>query len=143
MKRVLGDHWALPTLDALSRPFFTTGRIALQQCSACAHVQHPPEEVCQSCQSFAFGIFESAGLGRIESVAVARQSVHPALNDQVPYAIVIVSVDDAPGVVIIGNAVGVAPDEVRIGDPVRAVFEDAFNAETQESLLIPQWEVVR
>lgn len=143
MKRVLGENWALPALEPLNRDFFTQGRVALQQCRTCAHVQHPPEEVCQACQGFDLDVFLSAGEGRVESVAVAHYPVHPALKDQVPYAIVVVSVNDAAGVLIVGNAVGVLPGEVRIGDSVRAVFEDVEDPVTRERLLIPQWEIVR
>jgi uncharacterized OB-fold protein len=143
MKRVLGDNWALPALDALNRAFFTSGALTLQSCSACGHFQHPPEEVCLACQSFELGAFTSAGKGKVESVAVAHHPVHPALAGHTPYAIVVVSVDDAPGVFVIGNAVGVAPDGVRIGDAVRVVFEEAQDPKSGEQFRIPQWEVTR
>jgi uncharacterized OB-fold protein len=142
MSRVLGERWALPALDARNRPFFTAGVLTLQQCNACRHVQHPPEDVCESCRSVELGGFASAGRGRIESVAVVTQSVHPLLADRVPYAIVLVSVADAPGILIVGNVVGKEPDAIEIGDPVRVVFEEARDPRTGEELRIPQWEVV-
>jgi uncharacterized OB-fold protein len=142
VKRVLGDGWALPALDALNRAFFTAGVLTLQQCARCKHIQHPPEEVCESCQSFELGSFASAGDGRIESVAVVTQAVHPVLADRVPYAIVLVSVADAPGILIAGNVVGKEPDAVRIGDRVRVVFEAVSDPRSGEDLRIPQWAVV-
>jgi len=142
MKRVLGDSWALPALDARTRDFFTAGVLTLQQCKQCEHIQHPPEDVCESCQSFELGSFASAGLGRIESVAVVTQAVHTLLADRVPYAIVLVSVADAPGILIAGNVVGKEPDAIEIGDPVRVVFEEATDPRTGEELRIPQWELV-
>ena len=142
MKRVLGENWALPALDALNRAFFTTGVLTLQQCKLCSHIQHPPEDVCESCQSFDLGSFASAGKGRIESVAVVSQAVHPLLADLVPYAIVLVSVADAPGILIAGNVVGAEPDAIKIGDPVRVVFEDVKDPRTGDELKIPQWELV-
>ena len=142
MRRVLGESWVLPALDALNHAFFTAGVLTLQQCKACKHIQHPPEDVCEACQSFALGGFASAGKGRIESVAVVTQSVHPLLADRVPYAIVLVSVADAPGILIVGNVVGKDPDAVEIGDPVRVVFEEVRDPRTGEELRIPQWEVV-
>jgi uncharacterized protein len=142
MKRVLGDQWALPSLDTLNRDFFTAGVLTLQQCKQCKHIQHPPEDVCEVCQGFELGGFASAGDGRIESVAVVTQAVHPLLTDQVPYAIVLVSVADAPGILLAGNVVGKDPDDVRIGDRVRGVFEDATDARSGEHLKIPQWEIV-
>jgi uncharacterized OB-fold protein len=142
MRRVLGEGWALPALDALNREFFTAGVLTLQQCKACKHVQHPPEDVCESCQGFELGGFASAGKGRIESVAVVTQSVHPLLADRVPYAIVLVSVADAPGILIAGNVIGKEPDAIEIGDAVQVVFEDAKDPTSGEVLKIPQWEWV-
>ena len=142
MKRVLGDNWGLPSLDALNRDFFTAGVLTLQQCKHCKHIQHPPDEVCEACQSFELGGVVSAGDGRIESVAVVTQAVHPVLTDRVPYAIVLVSVADAPGILLAGNVVGKEPDDVRIGDRVRVVFEDATDPRSGEALKIPQWQIV-
>jgi uncharacterized OB-fold protein len=141
MKRILGDTWVLPSLDALNRDFFTAGVLTLQQCKHCKHIQHPPDEVCELCQGFELGGFASAGDGRIESVAVVTQAVHPMLADRVPYAIVLVSVADAPGILLAGNVVGKLPDDVRIGDRVRVVFEDATDPRSGELLKIPQWQI--
>lgn len=143
MKRALGESWALPALDDTNRAFFTSGVLTLQRCRSCAHLQHPPEEVCERCQGQAFDPFESAGLGRIESAVVVHHPVHPALAEQVPYAIVLVSVADAPGLLIAGNVVGTAPEAVRIGDPVRVVFESATHPASGQELRIPQWEIIR
>ena len=141
--RVLGESWALPALDANTRPFFTAGVLTLQQCTRCKHVQHPPEDVCEACQSFALESFASAGDGRIESVAVVTHAVHPSLADRVPYAIVLVSVADAPGDPIADpHRVGLLADAVRIGDRVRVVFEQAKDRRTGEELGIPQWQIV-
>jgi uncharacterized OB-fold protein len=142
MKRVLGDDWALPALDGLNRAFFTAGVLTFQRCKKCGHIQHPPEDICEGCQSMELGHFESAGIGRIESVVVVHHPVHPRLADRVPYAIVLVSVDDAPGILVAGNVTGTTPDAVRIGDAVRVVFEDVTEPETGEALRIPQWEIV-
>jgi len=142
MKRVLGDGWALPALDRLNRDFFTKGVLTLQQCEWCKHVQHPPEDVCEACQSFDLRAFASDGNGRVESVAVVTQAIHPLLADRVPYAIVLVSVDDAPGILLAGNVTGREPDAVRIGDRVRVVFEEATDPRTGAELKIPQWEAI-
>ena len=142
MTRVLGDDWALPGLDDQNRAFFTAGVLTLQQCQSCQHVQHPPEDVCEKCQSFELGSFSSAGAGRVESVVVVHHPVHPGLKDHVPYAVVLVSVDDAPGLMVAGNVVGTEPDAVAIGDPVQVTFEDVTDPATETRLLIPQWKIV-
>lgn len=142
MTRHLGDDWLLPATDALTKRFFTAGRLVFQRCAACGHVQHPPTDVCGACQGFAFTEHASDGSGRIESLTVAHYAVHPALRGRVPYAVVLVSVDDAPGVRVIGNVLNRAPAELRIGQRVRVCFEEAKDPQSGEVLRIPQWEVV-
>jgi uncharacterized OB-fold protein len=60
----------------------------------------------------------------------------------VPYAIVLVAVADAPGILLAGNVVGKEPDAVRIGDRVRVVFEHATDPRSGAPLKIPQWQIV-
>jgi uncharacterized OB-fold protein len=73
---------------------------------------------------------------------VVHQAVHPKLKDALPYTVLVVSVDGAPGVHAIGNLMNREPGDVEIGLRVRAVFEDVEDASTGERWKIPQWEVV-
>jgi hypothetical protein len=141
MARHLGDEWVLPGIDDLNRAWFTSGVISLQVCDDCDALQHPPDEICGSCQGNRLSFRECSGEGRVESVAVVHHPVHPALKDRVPYAIVLVSIDDAPGVNAIGNVLNRQPGEIEIGQRVRAVFEEVGDPEGGEPLRIPQWEV--
>ena len=141
MTRILGDDWLLPELDALNREWFTRGRVSIQSCKACHEVQHPPEVVCLACGSDDFGWRESEGHGRIESFARVHHPVHPALADQTPYIVVVVSLDDIPGVHVIGNLSGASTTPVAIGQSVRAIFERVEDPELG-TLQIPQWERV-
>jgi uncharacterized OB-fold protein len=139
MTRYLGEGWMLPGPDALTKRFFSAGELVFQQCAKCAHVQHPPTDVCGACQSFEFTERTSAGRGRIESRMVAHYAPHPALKDRVPYVVVLVSIDDVPGVRVIGNVVNRAPGEVAVGQRVRVCFEEAKDSASGEVLRIPQW----
>jgi uncharacterized OB-fold protein len=142
MARHLGDDWLLPALDARNRHWFTTGELRLQQCPRCERVQFPPEDVCRACGSFELGAKTSAGRGVVESVTVVHHAVHPALRSRVPYAVVLVALDDAPHVRLLGNVLNRAPDDISIGARVRVVFEEVKDPESGEALRIPQWEVV-
>jgi hypothetical protein len=141
MARHLGDGWLLPALDAYNREWFTAGRLRVQRCDACGAHQHPPEDVCGRCQGQELSFRDCAGTGRVESVVVVHHAVHPDLRDRVPYAVAVVSLDGAPGAHAIGNVLGCPPGEVRIGQAVRAVFEDVLDAESGQTLRLPQWEV--
>ena len=142
MSRLLGDNWLLPGTDALTQRFFSAGRLVFQACARCAHVQHPPTDVCAACQSFEFSERESQGLGRVVSRIVVHHAVHPDLRGRTPYAVVLVTLDDVPGVRVIGNVLNVAPERVAIGQRVRVCFEEAKDPKSGELLRIPQWEVL-
>lgn len=142
MPRLLGDDWVLPLLDDRNRAFFTSGAIALQVCEACGAWQHPPEDVCHACQGTRLTTRASRGEGRVESVVVVHHPVHSRLEAAVPYAVVLVSLDDAPGVNVVGNVLNRAPGEIAIGQRVRATFEEVTDPQSQGRLRIPQWEVI-
>jgi len=140
MSRFLGDDWLLPVIDDHNRAYFTVGELMLQACHRCGKAQHPPEDLCRACGSHDVGPRRSNGRGRIESVAVVHHAVHPRLKTRVPYSVALVSVDDAPGVRLLGNVVNARAGDLRIGTPVHVVFEETIDPQSGERLLIPQWE---
>ena len=140
--RYLGEAALQPMLDPLNREWFTRGVITIQRCSDCRTFQHPPDEHCCTCQGTELHWHECGGGGRIESVAVVHQAVHPAFKSSVPYAVAVVSLDDAPGVNAIGNIVNRDPHDIAIGQRVRAVFEEIAATDDRERIWLPQWEVV-
>ena len=142
MSRYLGDDWILPTLTPHNTPYFTAGTLQIQFCEACGHAQHPPDELCYACQGTKLLFAATPGTGRIESAAVVHHPVHPLLEGRVPYVVVLVAIDDAPGVRLLGNVRGAAPGEITIGARVHVVFEEARDPDSGGRLLIPQWELV-
>ena len=142
MSRLMPEGWAQPAVDRFNEGFFTSGKLVLQECANCGTVQHPPEEVCHQCQGMDFGARETTGMGTIHSYIVVRHPVAPALAAAVPYAVALVVPDEFPHVRIVGNVLNRAPDEVSIGQRVRAVFEPLPTAEGEPAVLLPQWEVV-
>ncbi|MDH4144320.1 MAG: OB-fold domain-containing protein [Acidimicrobiia bacterium] len=117
------QDWSLPAVTPVSSAWFTSATLALQHCAACGVRQHPPEEICHSCGGMDFDYRAVAPTGTVYSYTVAHYAVNRALADHVPYAVVLVSLDDAPEVRVIGNIVGIDPAEVHIGMAVRALWE--------------------
>jgi uncharacterized OB-fold protein len=138
MARHLPEDWLVPQLDAHNQAFFTSGKLLLQKCSGCGTVQHPPEDVCHRCQGTAFEAREVAPRGTIYSYTVVRHPTHPGLSKSVPYSIVLVSLDELPQVRITGNLLDLAPEELRVGLPVKAVWEEVRD-DTGHTLRLPQW----
>jgi uncharacterized OB-fold protein len=61
--------------------------------------------------------------------------VMPALADRGPYIVVVVELADAAGLRLLGNLLGDPLQEVTIGTPVEAVFED------HDEYTLVQWKV--
>lgn len=141
MSRHLGDEWLLPALEPSNREWFTAGALRVQRCNGCHADQHPPEEVCGSCQSTDLTFRDAGRTGRVESAVVVHHAVHPRLKERVPYTVAVVSIDDAPGCHAIGNVVDAAPGDVEIGQAVTAVFESVEDEQSGETLQIPLWRL--
>jgi len=134
----LPRDWALPALDGTNRAWFTSGALALQECAACHGLQHPPEEICHECGSMEFVARTVLPTGTVYSYTIVHHAVHPALEASVPYAVVLVALDEAPEVRIVGNLLGAAMSEVEIGLPVEAMWEER-PTEDGTVVRLPQW----
>ena len=55
-----------------------------------------------------------------------------------PFTVVVVALDDAPGVRVVSNLVDAAPGEVRVGLPVEVLFE-----EVSPEVTVPRFRVRR
>jgi uncharacterized OB-fold protein len=89
----------LPVVTELSEPYWSglaEGELRYQRCDACRNAWLPPREQCPRCLSDQWRWTPSAGLGRIISWVVYRQSMHPAFADRLPYNVAIVELDEGP-----------------------------------------------
>lgn len=136
---VLPTDWALPELSPLNEAWFTSGSITVQLCDTCETRQHPPEEICHSCGSLTLGAETLAPTGIVYSYTIAHYAVNRALADSIPYAVVLVSLDDAPDLRVVGNMPGVPIAEITIGLAVEAIWEP-HTAEDGTKILLPQWQ---
>lgn len=129
-----------PAPDGLDAPFWEglgNDEIRIQHCRACEKWQWGPEWICHHCHSDDLSFRAVAGHGVIYSYERVWHPVHPALRDHGPYLVVLVELDDAPGVRLVGNLLGDAEQALEIGAPVRAVFEHHRDADPSFTLL--QW----
>jgi uncharacterized OB-fold protein len=113
------DRWTRPFWDAAAEH-----RLVGHQCAACGAFRHPPGPFCWQCRSREARWVDLPGTGTVYSFTVVRHPMTPAAKDAVPYVVALVALDGAPGVRLITNLVGVEPGAVRIGLPVRVVWDD-------------------
>jgi len=127
MKPSFPPDMPLPAITDDTRPFWDACRrreLAIQRCASCGTFRHPPTPVCWKCRGFASDWAVVSGRGTVFTYAVVHRAFLPTLADVVPYIVVVVALDDAPGVRLVSNLVGTKADAVRVGLPVAVVFED-------------------
>lgn len=135
----LPEDWTLPRLTPLNRAWFTSGELAVQMCATCGTRQHPPEEICHACAGMALTTVTVAPQGTVHSFIVVDHAVDGTLVGSVPYIVALVSLDAAPEIRVVGNLLDVAIDEVAIGLPVDAVWQERTDPDTGELIRLPQW----
>lgn len=105
----------IPREYADTAPFFRSaaiGELRLRACRDCGRFLHLPRERCLTCGSTNLEWRQVSGIGRLYSWTIVRHQVHPAFP--VPYCVVLVELDDAPGVRLPGYLPGehdFTPDE--------------------------------
>ena len=114
----------VPEVTEELRPFFAAARenrLVVQRCEGCGRRRFPPREICSECLCRDARWVESVGLGTVVSFNVMHQVYHPAFAAEVPYAVVLVELED--GGRMIANVVDCPLDRLAIGMAVEAVFE--------------------
>ena len=109
-------------------------QLVLQRCKACGMWRHPPRPMCPHCQSLEVEWAPSSGKGTVYSWVVYRGAPHPAFT--APYAVVLVELEE--GIRFVANMVETSPEEVYIGMPMEAVFDDIA-----EDLTLPRFRKVQ
>jgi uncharacterized OB-fold protein len=96
------------------------GELRFQRCGACGRFRHYPRPTCPECLSRDFSWELSAGRGAVYTWTIVRGPTLPAFQDALPYNVVDVLMDE--GVHFVSQVLDVAPDEIRAGMRVEAVF---------------------
>jgi uncharacterized OB-fold protein len=65
-----------------------------------------------------------SGRGTVHTFTVVHRTFAPAFADDVPYVVAWIDLPEQDDLRAFGNIRGIAPDEVTIGLPVTACFED-------------------
>ena len=130
----LPADWGLPEITPFNEAWFTSGALAIQRCAECATLQHPPEEVCHACGAMSFDVEVLAPRGTVHSYTVVHYAANPGLAQSVPYTVVLVSLDDAPHLRVVGNVDG----PVEIGMPVVPYWEER-STDDGTVIRLPQW----
>ena len=118
-----------PAPDGLTAEFYrhlAEGTLRLQRCDDCDTWRHPPRILCGRCGSAAWHWRDASGRGRVFTWTVTHQGLVPPFVDDVPYAVVVVELDEGPRLVTAVR--GLAPSELRLGLAVELRIAEVSDA---------------
>jgi uncharacterized OB-fold protein/acyl dehydratase len=106
------------------------GELRIQRCGECGALRHPPGPMCPACGAAKPDYVVAAGTGEVYSYVVQHHP--PVPGKKLPIVVALVQLPE--GVRMVGELLGVAPERVRIGLPVRAEF-----VRVDDTLTLPAW----
>ena len=123
----------LPNLDdPTTEPFWRGTRerkLMAQRCPSCSYVRWPPGPLCPECQTRGGEWTEIQPTGTLWSIAEYHRAFDPTFNDETPYTVGLVELDDGPRMYGVMSG---APGSFTPGEAVEAVF---FEATTDVTLV--------
>ncbi len=84
----------LPAIVTGFRDGLKRGELLIQQCGSCSQLNMYPRHACPYCQSSDLGWKAAAGTGTLMSVTVLRAGAPVGFEDDLPYALGIVRLDE-------------------------------------------------
>jgi uncharacterized OB-fold protein len=125
----------LPRLGPDNEHFWTgglEGELRFLRCGDCGYYVHPPSPVCPRCLSRRLAPEAVSGRATLHTFTVNHQPWYPGFDP--PYVVAVVELPEQEGLRLTTNLVGCPIEEVRIGMPVRVVFE------RRDDLAVPLFE---
>ncbi len=110
------------------------GELRIQRCGGCGALRHPPGPMCPACGAANPEYAVAAGTGEVYSYVVQHHP--PVPGKKLPIVVALVQL--AEGVRMVGELLGVGPERVRIGLPVRVDF-----VRVDDDLTLPAWREER
>jgi uncharacterized OB-fold protein len=126
----------LPVPDAATGPYWEAAReqrLVIPRCDDCGRYHFYPRTLCPHCSSPRLKWTQVNGAGAIYSFTIIHRAPSPAFAAAVPYVVAAVKLAEGPH--LMTNIVGIAPDAVRIGMPVKVVFQ-----KFSEEITLPVFE---
>ena len=127
MAEAITPQKSLPKINKVDQRFWdgaAAGKLLLQKCKSCGKVQFFPRVACVDC----FGELdwiESKGGGKVHTFTLVRVPRNPAFKEETPIYYINVILDE--GVIMESRLVGDSRDKVKMGDRVKAVFQETHD----------------
>lgn len=124
----------LPEPDETTRFYWEAaarGELRILRCRQCRFFIHYPRTSCPRCESKDLAPERVSGRGVVYTYTIAHREVP---GRPVPFALVLVELEEQQGLRMLANLLDCPLDQVRVGLPVEVTFEDAG-----EGVSLPQF----
>ena len=129
----------IPVPNEMTKPFWEAARqgvVAMQRCQSCSHFQPPPYPTCVNCMSIDLKFEPVAGKGKIYAYTIMYHAGDKRFAAAVPYASIVVELDEAPGALMAGNLLDVPYTEAKVGRRVEVTFQ-----KLNDDITLPQFRL--
>ena len=128
----------LPAVDEDNKPFWDYCKqheLRMQKCLKCGKLHYPASMICPHCHHLESEWVKLSGKGRVYSFIVVHRVYHPGFANEVPYTVATIELEE--GTRLLSNVIRCQPKDVRVGMPVKVVFEDVT-----EEFSLPKFQPV-
>ncbi|MFI0368880.1 Zn-ribbon domain-containing OB-fold protein [Actinomadura sp. 1N219] len=109
------------------------GRLAIQRCTDCGTLRHPPAPACASCRSLAWDSVDASRRCTLHSYTV----LHHPKDGAFDYPLAVGLVDLEEGTRLVADISGVGLDELKIGMELEVGFAEHAHGEILPRLTLP------
>ena len=116
----------IPVPNERTKPFWDAAKehkLVMQRCQSCKQFQHPPYPTCTNCVSVDLKFEPVKGAGTIYAYTIMYHTGDQRFVAAVPYASIIVELDEAPGALMAGNLLDVPYTEAKVGRRVELTWQ--------------------
>jgi len=143
MRETMAPYPVVPVPNDWTRPFFDGAKehkLMIQRCQSCGYYNHPPVFLCQNCKDrdATLAFEQVSGRGTIYSYIIEHDKQVGGFEDKVPYAVVLVELEEQERLLLFANILNLPYDELKAGTPVEVVFE-----RVNDEITIPQFQPAR
>ncbi len=135
----------LPRVTDRNRHFWTggaDGELRFLRCQDDGTYIHPPTPRCPECHGKHLAPEDVSGRATVLTYSVNHQQWMP--GPEVPFVVAIVEIIEQEGVRLTTNIVNCPVDDVRVGMPVRVVFEEhGEDGDDDDKVWVPLFEPLK
>ena len=143
----MAPYGIMPVPNNETRPYWEgakEGKLMLQRCQSCGYYNHPPVYLCGGCcdREARLAFEQVSGKGTIYTWYMCHDTSINGYEDKVPYPVILVEINEQPGLTLMSNLfnceVGELGEGIEVGAPVEVVFDKA-----SDDIYVPQWQPTR